>query len=121
MLVAAHVWDIAGATYIRMQTAFINRPFQSVYLLAKQPAYKEIDILLRREESKIHDTLFFNSTSGYTCHKSLKIYFYLVIKFQVKSLYDHSWAFFGILIFPFNKLFSSFVTDKVIRVNLPFS
>lgn len=46
MLVAAHGWDIAGAANAGMQTAFINRPSQSVYPLAAQPTYHENDILL---------------------------------------------------------------------------
>ena len=46
MMVAAHGWDIAGAAHVGMQTAFINRPFQSVYPLAKQPTYNENNILL---------------------------------------------------------------------------
>jgi len=46
ILVAAHGWDIAGAANAGMQTAFINRPFQSVYPLAKQPTFNENDILL---------------------------------------------------------------------------
>lgn len=37
MMVAAHGWDIAGATNAGMQTAFIARPGQSLYPLAPAP------------------------------------------------------------------------------------
>ena len=39
MLVAAHGWDVAGASWAGMQSAFIARPGQALYPLAPQPDY----------------------------------------------------------------------------------
>ncbi|MCP9237835.1 haloacid dehalogenase type II [Lewinella sp. JB7] len=39
MLVAAHGWDIAGAGWAGMRTAFIERPGQTLYPLAERPDY----------------------------------------------------------------------------------
>ncbi len=37
MLVAAHGWDVAGAKWAGMKTAFISRPGQQLYPLAEKP------------------------------------------------------------------------------------
>lgn len=37
MLVAAHGWDVAGASWAGMRTAFVSRPGQSMYPLASKP------------------------------------------------------------------------------------
>ena len=37
MMIAAHGWDLAGATQVGMQTAFISRKGQSLYTLAGAP------------------------------------------------------------------------------------
>lgn len=39
MLVAAHGWDVAGASWAGMQSAFIARPGQALYPLAPKPDY----------------------------------------------------------------------------------
>ena len=44
IMVAAHGWDIAGAANAGMQTAFINRPGQSLYHLTDQPNFNEKDV-----------------------------------------------------------------------------
>lgn len=46
IMVAAHGWDIAGATHAGMQTAFIDRPNQAIYPLTEPPTYYEKDIFL---------------------------------------------------------------------------
>lgn len=40
MLVAAHGWDIAGASWAGLQTAFVARPGQTLYPLADKPDYQ---------------------------------------------------------------------------------
>lgn len=37
MLIAAHAWDIVGAQYVRMQTAFIARPNKFLYSKSERP------------------------------------------------------------------------------------
>ncbi|MBB4081073.1 2-haloacid dehalogenase [Lewinella aquimaris] len=50
MLVAAHGWDIAGAGWAGLQTAFIARPGQVLYPLAKSPNHNigDLDLLADR-------------------------------------------------------------------------
>ena len=44
MLVAAHGWDVAGASWAGMQAAFVARPSQQLYPLADRPAIVEPDV-----------------------------------------------------------------------------
>lgn len=44
MMVAAHGWDIAGATAAGMQTAFVSRKGHSTYLLSPEPTLAGKDI-----------------------------------------------------------------------------
>ncbi len=44
MMIAAHGWDLAGATQVGMQTAFISRRGQSLYPLAGAPTLVSKDI-----------------------------------------------------------------------------
>ncbi len=45
MMVAAHGWDVAGAAWAGMQTAFVSRPGQQIYPLAEAPDIVVKDIL----------------------------------------------------------------------------
>ncbi|WP_051224076.1 haloacid dehalogenase type II [Flavobacterium tegetincola] len=45
MLIAAHGWDIAGASHAGLATGFIAREGQSLYNLARNPDYVAKDIL----------------------------------------------------------------------------
>ncbi len=44
LLVAAHGWDVAGAGWAGMQTAFVARPGQATYPLADAPDYSVADL-----------------------------------------------------------------------------
>ncbi len=44
MLIAAHAWDIAGAARAGWQTAFVARPGQSLYALARKPEIVKDDL-----------------------------------------------------------------------------
>jgi 2-haloacid dehalogenase len=45
MLVAAHGWDVAGAKWAGLQTAFIGRAGQQLFPLAPQPDMHMADVL----------------------------------------------------------------------------
>lgn len=45
MLVAAHGWDVAGASWAGMQTAFIARPGQQIFPLALPPDIETLDLV----------------------------------------------------------------------------
>lgn len=45
LMIAAHGWDIAGASHAGLATGFIAREGQSLYTLASKPQYEAIDIL----------------------------------------------------------------------------
>ncbi|NRS90600.1 2-haloacid dehalogenase [Flavobacterium sp. 7E] len=45
LMIAAHGWDIAGASHAGLNTAFIAREGQSIYTLSKEPDYVANDIL----------------------------------------------------------------------------
>ncbi len=45
MLVAAHGWDVAGASWAGMQTAFIARPGQQIFPLAPPPDIVTLDLV----------------------------------------------------------------------------
>lgn len=45
LMIAAHGWDIAGASHAGLNTAFIAREGQSIYTLSKEPGYVANDIL----------------------------------------------------------------------------
>ena len=40
LLVAAHGWDVAGAAWAGMKTAFVARPGQQTYPLGPEPDYR---------------------------------------------------------------------------------
>lgn len=44
MMVAAHGWDVAGASEVGMQSAFLARPGQTIYPLAKSPDMVEANL-----------------------------------------------------------------------------
>lgn len=44
LFIAAHGWDVSGAISAGMEAAFLNRPGQSLYPLAPEPAYIEPDL-----------------------------------------------------------------------------
>lgn len=44
MLVAAHAWDVAGAAWAGMQTAFIERAGSQVFPLAETPTISASDL-----------------------------------------------------------------------------
>ncbi len=44
LLVAAHGWDVAGAGWAGLQTAFVARPGQTLYPLAEDPDYAVNDL-----------------------------------------------------------------------------
>ena len=44
MLVAAHGWDVAGASWAGLQTAFVARPGQALYPLVDKPDYQVGDL-----------------------------------------------------------------------------
>lgn len=44
MLVAAHGWDVAGAKWAGLQTAFIGRPGQQLFSVAPQPDIQVADL-----------------------------------------------------------------------------
>ena len=44
MLIAAHGWDVAGATWAGMMTAFVSRPGQQVFPLAPRPELLVADL-----------------------------------------------------------------------------
>ncbi|MDF9800459.1 2-haloacid dehalogenase [Catalinimonas alkaloidigena] len=44
MMIAAHGWDVAGASYAGMQSAFIARPGQTLFPLALQPQFVVSDL-----------------------------------------------------------------------------
>lgn len=46
LLVAAHGWDVAGAGWAGMQTAFVNRPGQALYPLADPPTWTATDLTI---------------------------------------------------------------------------
>ncbi|NRT12504.1 haloacid dehalogenase type II [Flavobacterium sp. 14A] len=50
LLVAAHGWDIAGATHAGLATGFIEREGQSLYSLSKDPNFIAEDILKMAEK-----------------------------------------------------------------------
>ncbi|MDC8830670.1 haloacid dehalogenase type II [Alteromonas gilva] len=50
LMVAAHGWDIAGASAAGMQTAFVARPGQSLYPLANAPDFNVNDIAQLADE-----------------------------------------------------------------------
>jgi len=50
MLVAAHGWDIAGASAAGLQTCFIAREGQSLYSLSNNPDFQATDILTMAEK-----------------------------------------------------------------------
>ena len=45
IMIAAHGWDIAGASHAGLTTGFIAREGQSLYTLAAKPQYEASDIL----------------------------------------------------------------------------
>ena len=45
LMVAAHGWDLAGASIAGMQTAFIERKGQALYSLASEPEYTGKDLV----------------------------------------------------------------------------
>lgn len=45
MLIAAHGWDVAGALWANWRAAFISRPGQQLYPLAKKPEFVKPDLL----------------------------------------------------------------------------
>lgn len=49
MLVAAHGWDVAGAQWAGMRTAFIGRPGQQKFPLAPEPEMEAADLLALAE------------------------------------------------------------------------
>ena len=44
LFISAHAWDIAGAQYAGMITAYIKRPYQMAFPLAPEPTYTGLDI-----------------------------------------------------------------------------
>lgn len=44
MMIAAHGWDVGGAAWAGMRTAFVARPGQSLYPLAPEPEIVEADM-----------------------------------------------------------------------------
>jgi 2-haloacid dehalogenase len=50
MLIAAHGWDIAGASHAGLATGFIAREGQSLYPLSNKPDYVASDILAMAEQ-----------------------------------------------------------------------
>ena len=50
LMVAAHGWDIAGATQAGLATGFISREGQSIYSLAPPPNFIAADILAMAEQ-----------------------------------------------------------------------
>lgn len=50
IMIAAHGWDIAGASNAGLATAFIAREGQSIYSLSKKPDYVANDILAIAEQ-----------------------------------------------------------------------
>ncbi|NJB86471.1 2-haloacid dehalogenase [Lewinella marina] len=46
LLVAAHGWDVAGAAWAGLQTAFISRPGQTTYPLADPPTWTATDLTI---------------------------------------------------------------------------
>jgi 2-haloacid dehalogenase len=50
MLVAAHGWDIAGASAAGLKTCFIAREGQSLYTLSNKPDYQATDIFTMAEK-----------------------------------------------------------------------
>lgn len=45
MMIAAHGWDVAGAQWTGMHTAFIDRPGQQIYPLTDHPNYIKNDLI----------------------------------------------------------------------------
>ncbi|MDQ6814929.1 MAG: haloacid dehalogenase type II [Bacteroidota bacterium] len=45
VMVAAHGWDIAGASFAGLQTAFIDRKGQSLYTLSSKPDFSGKDLI----------------------------------------------------------------------------
>lgn len=50
IMIAAHGWDLAGASHAGLATGFIAREGQSIYNLSKKPVYVANDILAMAEQ-----------------------------------------------------------------------
>jgi 2-haloacid dehalogenase len=50
LMIAAHGWDLAGASHAGLATAFIAREGQSIYTLSKKPDFEATDILAMAEK-----------------------------------------------------------------------
>ncbi|MEZ7498147.1 haloacid dehalogenase type II [Flavobacterium sp. Arc3] len=50
LMIAAHGWDLAGASHAGLATAFIAREGQSLYALSKEPDFEATDILAMAEK-----------------------------------------------------------------------
>jgi 2-haloacid dehalogenase len=54
ILIAAHGWDIAGASHAGLKTCFIEREGQSLYGLSQKPNFQAKDIFTMAEELVVH-------------------------------------------------------------------
>jgi 2-haloacid dehalogenase len=50
LMIAAHGWDLAGASHAGLATCFIAREGQSVYTLSNKPDFEANDILAMAEQ-----------------------------------------------------------------------
>ncbi|NGY37898.1 haloacid dehalogenase type II [Flavobacterium sp. XN-5] len=50
LMIAAHGWDLAGASHARLATGFIAREGQALYNLSKKPDFVANDILVMAEQ-----------------------------------------------------------------------
>jgi 2-haloacid dehalogenase len=50
LMIAAHGWDLAGASHAGLKTCFIAREGQSLYTLSKKPDFEATDILAMAEQ-----------------------------------------------------------------------
>jgi 2-haloacid dehalogenase len=49
-MIAAHAWDLAGASHAGLATGFIAREGQSLYSLSSKPDFEAMDILAMAEQ-----------------------------------------------------------------------
>jgi 2-haloacid dehalogenase len=50
LMIAAHGWDLAGASHAGLATCFIAREGQSLYTLSSTPDFEATDILAMAEQ-----------------------------------------------------------------------